>query len=441
MLFTYKATSASGKTITGTAEAASKQDLLAMLHKQNIHPLFIKAGKGHGKSKSIFGPKKKVKLSDLVIFTRQLSTMISAGVPLARSLAALQSDSDNPYMREVLGSIAKDVEGGQPLGDAFAKFPNVFSEVYVSMVRAGEEGGILDEILKRLALQVELDSRIRKKIKSAMMYPIVILTVTVIAFFGIMLFIVPKLAVLLTGLDGPNAKLPVYTRALLAFSNFCSHNTIISHVPLISPGLKALTHLAGPLSLLPKLIYHLPNLVFLLIIILIVAFYVLRYIRTPAGKFKFHGLLLRLPIVRVIILKIAIARFSRTFASLMGAGVSVLDALEVTGAAIGNKVIEAELAAAAKEVRNGKQLSEPLSRSPHFPPIVSQMLMVGEETGQIDSVLIKIADFYEEEVSVLIDGLAAVIEPVMIIFLGAGVGLIAASVMGPIANLSKNIGS
>jgi type IV pilus assembly protein PilC len=151
--------------------------------------------------------------------------------------------------------------------------------------------------------------------------------------------------------------------------------------------------------------------------------------------------LLRIPVVKVVILKIAIARFSRTFASLMGSGVSVLDALEITGKALGNKVIEQELKAAAEEVRNGKALSDPISHSPHFPPIVSQMLMVGEETGQIDTVLVKIADFYEEEVTVLIDGLAAVIEPVMIVILGAGVGLIAASIMGPIANLSKNIGN
>jgi type IV pilus assembly protein PilC len=215
----------------------------------------------------------------------------------------------------------------------------------------------------------------------------------------------------------------------------------MSHIPVVGPVLKSLSHLHGPLSLLPGLIYHLPNLVLMLVVGVIAGIYILRYIKTPAGKFKFHALLLRIPIVKTIILKIAIARFSRTFASLMGSGVSVLDALEVTGAAIGNKVIEAELVAAAKEVKNGKQLSEPLSHSPHFPPIVAQMLMVGEETGQIDTVLVKIADFYEEEVTVLIDGLAAIIEPIMIIFLGAGVGLIAASVMGPIANLSKNIGS
>lgn len=413
MKFTYKATTKDGRTITGSVEAGSKQALIALLRKQGVQPLLVSLDKSNKKN-SLFGPKKKVKLNDLVIFTRQLSTMISAGVPLARSLASLETDSDNLYMREVLGSVSKDVESGQPLGDAFAKYPKVFSEVYVNMVRAGEEGGILDDILKRLATQVEQDASIRKKIKSAMMYPLVMLGVTVIAFFGIMLFIVPKIGGILLSLGGPNAKLPVYTQALLNFSNFCVHASVIPHVP----NLILISGVAG-----------------------VGASYLLRYIKTPRGKYKFHSLLLRIPVVKTVVLKVAVARFSRIFASLMSSGVSVLDALEVTGAALGNKVIEEELKKAAEEVRNGKQLSEPISESKHFPPIVAQMLIVGEETGQIDTVLIKIADFYEEEVSVLIDGLAAIIEPVMIVFMGGAVGLIAASVMGPIANLSKNIGT
>ncbi len=414
MQFTYKATSKTGKIITGTAEAANKQALLVMLHKQDVKPVVIELAKG-GKGKALFGGgKKKIKLQDLVVFTRQLSTMISAGVPLARSLSALQGDSESPYMREVLGGITKDVESGLTLGDAFAKYPNVFSDVYVNMVRAGEEGGILDDILKRLATQVEQDASIRKKIKSAMMYPMVILTVTIVAFFGIMLFIVPKLGSILVQLGGPHAQLPIYTRVLLNISNFCKNATIVPHIP---------------------------NLIFIALVLGAAAAYGLKYIKTEEGKYKFHALLLRVPIVKVVILKIAIARFSRTFASLMGAGVSVLDALDVTGAALGNKVIEAELKEAAQQVKNGKPLSEPISNSKHFPPIVAQMLMVGEETGQIDTVLTKIADFYEEEVTVMIDGLAAIIEPIMIVFLGAGVGLIAASVMGPIANLSKNVGN
>lgn len=423
MQFSYKATNKEGKTISGSAEAASRQALVALLNKQNLHPIVIEADKHKAKSagSSLFGPKQKIKLTELVIFTRQLSTMISAGVPLARSLAALQSDAPSPYMKEVLGSITKDVESGIALGDAFAKYPRIFSEVYVNMVRAGEEGGILDDILKRLATQVEQDSSMRKKIKSAMMYPSIMLGITVVAFFGLMLFIVPKLGGILLTMGGPDAKLPIYTQLLLNFSKFCSEPTILGALPI-------------------PVINKLPNLLLFAVIGAIASIYLLRYIRTPKGMYQFHAFLLKVPVVKTVVLKIAIARFSRTFASLMGAGVSVLDALQVTGAALGNKVIEAELKDAADAVRNGKPLSEPISHSQHFPPIVSQMLLVGEETGQIDTVLTKIADFYEEEVSVLIDGLASIIEPIMIVILGAGVGLIAASVMGPIANLSKSVG-
>ena len=220
MQFNYKATTKEGRTVSGTAESANRATLLALLHKQDLHPVLVEATKGKHKSGSLFGPKKKVKLGDLVVFTRQLSTMISAGVPLARSLSALQGDAANPYMREVLAGITKDVESGIALGDAFAKYPTVFSEVYVNMVRAGEEGGILDDILKRLATQVEQDASIRKKIKSAMMYPMVMLGITVVSFFGIMLFIVPKLGGILTSLGGPNAKLPIYTQDTIRLQRF-----------------------------------------------------------------------------------------------------------------------------------------------------------------------------------------------------------------------------
>ncbi len=423
MNLAYKAVASDGRIVTGNVQAASREDLVASLRKQNLRPLTIVAQKDKTKG-GLFKPSEKVKLQDLVIFTRQLSTMISAGVPIVRCLSALQGDSESPYLRTVLAGITKDVEAGHTLAESFAKYPKVFGEVYVNMVRAGEAGGILDDILKRLATQVEQDASIRKKIKSAMMYPIVILVITVVAFFGIMLFVVPKLAAILTSLGGPDAKLPPYTQALLNASDFCVSNSIVDHIPLI--------------NLIP-LINRLPNLLFIGALGAVGVVYLLRYIKTPSGKYKYHALLLRVPVVKVVILKIAIARFSRTFASLMGSGVSVLDALSVTGGAIGNKVIEAELRHAAEEVKAGKPLSEPIGQSAHFPPIVAQMLMVGEETGQVDTVLIKIADFYEEEVSVLIDGLAAVIEPLMILVLGSVVGLIAASVMGPIANLSKAV--
>ena len=239
-----------------------------------------------------------------------------------------------------------------------------------------------------------------------MTYPTVILSVTVIAFFGIMLVIMPKIATIFSQLGGPHAQLPLQTRLLLGISHACQKYAFIM-LPLF----------AG------------------------IVFLIMRYIKTPKGKYQFHALMLKTPIVKTIVTKVAIARFSRTFSSLMAAGVGVLDALAVTGGAIGNKVIERELAEAAQQVKEGKQLSEVLAVSPHFPRIVSQMLAVGEETGKTDVVLVKVADFYEEEVSTAIDGLTSIIEPIMIVFLGAGVGLIAASVMGPIASLSSNIGN
>jgi len=405
MNFTYKAQRKDGSTATGTVEAADRDAALASLTHQGLHPLTVKAG-GKEKSKGFGNFGKKVKTAELVIFTRQFSTMISAGVPLSRGLATLQESPSNPYFRQVLASVNKEVEGGGTLADAFAKFPNVFDDVFVNMVRAGEDGGILDEILKRLALQVELNASIKKKIKGAMTYPTVILSVTVIAFFGIMLVIMPKIGKIFSDLGGPNAKLPLQTRLLLGVSHACQ-----KYFYIIIP------------------------------VFVITVFLIMRYIKTPKGKFQFHTLMLRMPVVKTIIIKVAIARFARTFASLMGAGVGVLDALEITGRAIGNKVIEKELVAAAEEVKNGRQLSEVLGASPHFPRIVSQMLAVGEETGKTDVVLVKVADFYEEEVATTIDSITSIIEPVMIIFMGAGVGLIAASVMGPIASLSSNIGN
>ncbi len=403
--FTYTATKG-GKTISGAVEASSRENALSTLSHQGIHPLVIKESSANGgiaKLLSLQG--KKVNLKDLVVFTRQLSTMITAGVPLTRSLSTLQDQTENKYFKTVIGGIEKDIEGGAALADALAKYPNVFSEVYVNMVRAGEAGGILDEILKRLAAQVEKDATIRKKIKSAMAYPVVILCITIVAFFGIMLFVMPKLGKIIKDLGGPDAELPVYTQAMLGLSDFLRANAI-----------------------------------FILVAGFIGVYFLRRYIRTPSGKYKFHKLLLRTPVLKTILTKVAIARFSRTFASLMSSGVGVLDALEVTGGAIGNKVIEEELAEAAKQVKAGKQLSEPLSHSTHFPPIVSQMLAIGEETGQIDTILIKVADFYEEEVDTVIDGISSLIEPLMIIVLGGMVGMIAASVMGPIASLSQNVG-
>lgn len=402
--FSYNATSSDGHPITGTLSAPNRAAVLETLHAQGAKPLVVKEVKGKNGSKFSLG-KKKVKLHDLVIFTRELSTMISAGVSLPRGLATLGDQAESKYFKEVIASVNHDVESGTSLAESLEKYPNVFNEVYVNMVRAGEAGGILDEILKRLATQVEKEATMRKKIRSAMAYPVVIMSITVLAFFGIMIFVLPKIGKIITDLGGPDAKLPFYSQIMLDMSAIMQKNAILILVLTVGGS---------------------------------IAFR--RYIKTENGKYKWHGLLLRLPIIGKIVAKIAIARFARTFASLMTAGVTVLDSLEVTGKAVGNKVIQKELVKVAEAVRNGQPLGKQLMAASYFPPIVGQMMSVGEETGKIGEIIIKVADFYDEEVDTLIDGLASIIEPIMIVVLGGLVGIIAASVMGPIASLSQNIG-
>ena len=404
--FIYIATNSQNKSITGTLDVADKSAAIAAITKQGMRPISVKAGAGGAKSFSFgdFLGGNKVKSDDLVMFTRQLSAMVSAGVPLLRALTSLQQHSESEALKKVLATIIKDVEGGAPLGDALAKYPNTFSDVYVNMVRAGEAAGILDEILKRLALQQEKNATIRKKVKSAMTYPMVLIFITLLAFFGLMMFVIPQIGKILLDLGGPDAKLPPLTQGMLAISGFMT-----SYWYIVFPALIA-------------------GVVFLL-----------RYIKTPKGKAQFHHIILKTPAVKVIVKKIAVARFSRTFSALMGAGVAVLEALSVTSRAIGNVVYEKALLDAAEAVKNGATLSSVIEKNPLFPAIVSQMLSVGEETGQTDIVLVKVADFYEEEVDVAIDGISAIIEPVMIVVMGGMIGLIAASVMGPIAGLAQNI--
>jgi type IV pilus assembly protein PilC len=422
--FAYSAVNSQGQHISGTISAVTRTEAVKNLRDQGSRPLSVKEVRSKGLKLTL--GKNKIKLKGLVIFTRELSTMISAGVPLPRALDTLANQVEDKYFKLVINSINHDVESGMPLADGMAKFPRTFSDVYVNMVRAGEAGGILDEILKRLASQVEKDASIRKKIRSAMAYPVVILTVTIIAFFGIMLFIVPKIGKIFTDLGGPNAKLPVYTRAMLKISDFLTGSSLTHSVPLVNK--------------LP-IINHLPNVLIFVVLAMVGFIYFRRYIRTEKGAYQWHLLLLRTPIIGNIIAKVAIARFSRTFSSLMSSGVSVLDALAITGKAVGNKVIQKELSDIAEAVKNGQPLGKQLLEAKFFPPVVGQMMSVGEETGKIDEVLVKVADFYEEEVDALVDGMASIIEPVMIIVLGSVVGLIAASVMGPIASLSKNIGN
>lgn len=402
--FSYVATDSHNNVVNGSVDMADRAAVIGALRKQGLRPLSVRDGiKKSVLSTSLFGAV-KVKSDALVMFTRQLSAMVGAGVPLLRALGSLEAHSESPALKRILGVIIKDVEGGAPLADALSKHKETFSDVYVNMVRAGEAAGILDDILKRLAMQQEKSASMRKKIKSAMTYPMVLMFITVGAFFGLMIFVIPQIGSIIKDMGGEDAELPLLTTIMLEISS-----AIINYWFIVFP-------------IIGALVYAL-----------------LRYIKTPKGKRLFHQFVLKFPGVGGIVRKVAIARFTRTFSALMGAGVAVLEALAVTSRAVGNTVYEEAIMQASEEVKNGKPLSEVIEENPLFPAIVAQMLSVGEETGQTDTVLVKVADFYEEEVDVAIDGISSIIEPVMIVFMGSMVGVIAASVMMPIAGLSQSI--
>ncbi|MDQ5932146.1 MAG: type II secretion system F family protein [Candidatus Saccharimonadales bacterium] len=403
--FSYTAISQNGDHLNGYVEAPDRAAVIKSLTSQNLRPISIKeSNSGTPKPLLRIFAGGRVKNDELVILTRELSAMVGAGVPLLKALTSLHDHAESKNLKTILTSIIKDVEGGDQLADALAKYPGTFNDVYVNMVRAGETAGILDDILKRLAYQQEKNATIRKKIKSAMTYPMVLVGITVLAFFGLMLFVIPQIGKILEGLGGPDAKLPGLTLAMLALSDFFIKAWYIIF-PVIGIGI----------------------------------FFLLRFLKTPSGKLLLHSSVLKIPVLKTIIIKIAVARFSRTFSALIGAGVPVLEALSVTGRAVGNVVYENALLEASKAVESGSTLSSEIEKNPLFPAIVSQMLSVGEETGQTDTVLVKVADFYEEEVDVAIEGISSIIEPVMIVFMGGMIGLIAASVMMPIASLSSSI--
>lgn len=403
--FSYQAVDTNGKTVSGIISATDKNTAVSLIGKQKLKLVSMELSSTVKKGTiSFFKP--KVKISDLVLFTRQLSTMVSAGVPLLRSLNTMYDQVENPTLKEVIGDLIKDVEGGVSLAEAMQKHPDVFNDIFVNMIRAGEAAGIVDEILKRLATQTEKNASMRKKIKSASTYPIVLLTLTIGAFMGLMIFIIPRIGEILKDLGGEDAKLPAITQIMLDLSGFMTSFWYIV--------------LGGTF---------------------LIVFSLRRYIKTPAGRYQLHAFVLKVPILKTLVTKIAVARFTRTFAALIGAGVSVVEALRVTARAVGNDVYRKAIEQAAMEVVNGKQLSQAIEGNQLFPGIVPQMLAVGEETGQTDIVLVKVADFYDEEVDAIIDSLSSILEPVMIVIMGGMVGLVAASVMGPIASLSQNVGS
>ncbi len=396
--FNYTAKDKGDKSVNGTISAGTREDAVSMLVKRGLTPQTVKPAKKGGMQMNIKLPGgNKVKPKSLVVFTRQFSTMVSAGVPMLRALTTLQEQTDSAGLKTTLAVVIADVEGGMQLSDSLAKHPKVFSSVYINMVRAGEAGGILDQIMNRLANQVEKDSEIKGKFKSAMVYPVVVTLVAIGAVGFLMVGVIPKLASILEGAGG---ELPIQTKIVLGISNFMTNQWYI-----------------------------------IIAAIILSVFAFKRFTGNPKGKYAYHKFLLRLPIFGNIIMKVNVARFSRTFSSLLSAGVTVIDALDVTSKALTNVVIQKGLQDAIQGIKNGANIADSLADSQVLPAIIIQMTAVGEETGQLGEVLDKVAEFYEEEVNQITSSIASIIEPILIVGLGGIVGLIVLSVLGPIMNI------
>lgn len=398
IVFQWSGKSTKGNIETGEITANSKDEVVAQLRKKNIIPTLITEKKE--KARKLFGGfgEKKVGDKDIVIFTRQFSTMIDAGLPLVQALDILSSQVESKALARVLKQIKEDVEAGSTYADALKKHPRVFTELYANMVAAGEAGGILDTILNRLAAYIEKSMKLKKKVKGAMVYPIVVSTVAVAAIAVIMVFVVPTFSKMFATLGGT---LPLPTQMVVKLSNFLGG----------IGGLLVLGAIVGFVTGLKQ------------------------FRRTEKGQVLSDRILLKLPIFGTLLNKVAVAKFTRTLGTLVSSGVPILDGLEITAKTAGNKVIEFAIMEVRRAVTGGKTLSEPLAKAKVFPPMVTHMIAVGESTGALDSMLSKIADFYDDEVDAAVNNLTAMMEPMLMVFLGGSVGFIVVAMYLPIFKL------
>ena len=376
--FTYTARNAAGELKTATVEAATAQDVVAQLRRQRMTVVKVDE---NTKPKKVSG---SIKMRDIVIFTRQFSTMINAGLPLVQALDILAKQTENKVLAAATRDIVFDVESGHTVADALAKHPKAFSELYVNMVAAGEAGGILDTILMRLATFMEKNDALVRKVKGAMIYPGVIMSVAVIAISVLLIFVIPVFESMFAGVG---MALPLPTRVVIAASDFLRGYWW---------GVMAAT--GGGVFLLK------------------------RYYATSGGKLTIDKMLLRFPVLGDVLRKSAVSRFTRTLGTLISSGVSILDGLEITAKTAGNRVIQDAIMQSRASIAGGDTIAAPLQKSQVFPPMVISMIAVGEQTGGLDEMLSKIADFYDEEVDAAVSGLLALMEPIMIVFLGVVVG-------------------
>ncbi|MDX2262987.1 MAG: type II secretion system F family protein [Gemmatimonadales bacterium] len=398
-VFEYTAKNATtGQILKGSLDVPSRDDLIGHLRKNRL--LLVSMREAPREIKFTM-PGGGVSTRDVVIFTRQFATMINSGLPLVQSLTILAAQTENQKLKDVTRAVVFDVEAGNTLADAFAKHPTAFSQLYVNMVAAGEAGGILDTILLRLATFLEKNDKLIRKVKSAMIYPGVILTVAAGAIAILLIFVIPVFQEMFASAA---IELPIPTRIVIGLSEF------------LQTFWWAVLAVIGALAMALKKFYD-----------------------TNAGKRRVDGILLQMPVLGDVIRKSAVSRFTRTLGTLISSGVSILDGLEITAKTAGNTIIQDAIMASRSSIAGGDTIAAPLEKSGVFPPMVISMIAVGEQTGGLDEMLSKIADFYDDEVDVAVSGLLSLMEPVMILFLGIVVGGIIVAMYLPIFGMMQAV--
>ena len=396
--YVWKGKTRRGVATSGERVADSKDAVIALLRREQVLVTSIKE-----KGKELALPKLGggIKAKDIAIFTRQFSVMIDAGLPLVQCLEILGSQQENESFKKVLLGVRQDVEGGSSLADAMKKHPRAFDDLFVNMIAAGEAGGILDTILKRLAVYIEKAVKLRAQVKSAMIYPVAVISIAGLVVGVILWKVIPTFAAMFAGLG---VQLPLPTRIVITASNW-----FVRLLPFLVMGAIAMV------------------------------ITIRRYYATYRGRRVLDGLLLKVPVMGMLLQKISVARFCRTLATLMASGVPILDGLEITAKTSGNAIIEDAIMTTRKSVEGGQTLAQPLKATEVFPSMVVQMISVGEQTGALDTMLSKIADFYEDEVDQAVTNLMTLMEPILILFLGTTVGGIVISMYLPIFDLINQL--
>jgi type IV pilus assembly protein PilC len=392
--FTYTARALNGDLRTATIDAPNRDEVIAQLRKLRLNVVKIDEKKEADKKKKKGG---KISMRDIVIFTRQFSTMINAGLPLVQALDILAKQSENKALKDVTMAVVFDVESGHTVADAFRKHPNAFSDLYVNMVAAGEAGGILDTILMRLATFMEKNDALVRKVKGAMIYPGVIMSVAAIAIVVLLIFVIPTFEKMFASVG---LALPLPTRVVIGMSKF-----------LQGYWWAMIAGIYGGLFMFK------------------------RYYASNDGKLVIDRLMLKAPVLGDVLRKSSVSRFTRTLGTLIGSGVSILEGLEITAKTAGNRVISDAIMESRASIAGGETIAAPLQKSQVFPPMVISMIAVGEQTGGLDEMLSKIADFYDEEVDAAVGGLLSMMEPLMIVFLGVVVGGMVVAMYLPIFDM------